>query len=252
MPQDATPSITHPRATFIDRLGAVLAGISILIWTAACAICALVALLFSPALGHRVHRIWGRGFCWIFGIRVEITGLENLAHPGGGILAANHQSLFDIPILASLPVDFRWVSKAEVGRIPLMGPVMRRMGCYFLRRNHSSQDLDTMRQVEEDLQRGTRILIFPEGTRTRTGAMLPFKRGAFRTSIHSGVPLYPIAISGSFAIAPPETFPARRGHLVHIDIAPGIRPPKDLAPDMILSSLTNEYRRILETMLSKR
>lgn len=150
------------------------------------------------------------------GIQVEFYGLDNLPK-SGVILAPNHESMFDILVMASIPYDFSWLSKEEVGRIPFIGQSMKAMGCFFVRRDRSGGDMNVMKELETAVRDGRSVLIFPEGTRTRTGELLPLKKGAFRTAQNAGVPLIPIAIQGTRAIAKPGELPTR-GHRVRVMI----------------------------------
>lgn len=223
----------------------LLSVIAALIWTGIIAILTLVAFLFSETAGHYFHRLWGRGCLWLLGVELDIEGADNIPPAGGLILAPNHESYFDIFVICSLPVNFKWVAKAEIRNIPLVGWAMRIMGCYFVRRDGSGKDLNVLKGVEAGLRTGGRILIFPEGTRTRTGELLPFKKGAFRTAQNAGVPLVPIAIQGTGRIAPPGKLPKKRGHRVGVRIAPPfkIEPGADLRPVM------DAYRAILLNLL---
>jgi len=173
--------------------------------------------IFFPRWGQKFQKLFGLGWIWLYEIKVTIIGRENLPLKSGCILAPNHESMFDIPLLCSIGHPLAWLSKEEVGKIPCVGWSMKAMGCYFVKRNRSGHDLNVMKEVEEGLRRGASVIIFPEGTRTRTGALLPLKKGAFKSAIHTGIPLIPIAISGSFSIAPPGQWPSR-GHSVTVRI----------------------------------
>lgn len=179
----------------------------------------LIALASLP--GYAIKREWGQFFhhlfgkagCWCMGIKVRFIGLENIPQGLGSILAPNHESIFDILVMASVPHDFSWVSKQEVGKIPFIGSAMRAMGCYFVRRDRSEHDFNIMAEVEDGLKQGRSVIIFPEGTRTRTGELLPFKKGAFRTAKQTGAPIIPVALTGTRKIAKPGELPTR-GHRV--------------------------------------
>jgi 1-acyl-sn-glycerol-3-phosphate acyltransferase len=197
--------------------------------------------------GQWTHWFFGKCWIWAFGIHVKAVGLENLPKRGEGmILVSNHESMIDIPLLASLPVDFRWVSKEEVGKIWFLGAAMRMMGCYFVKRNQSGHDINVMKEVEEGLKKGNSVLIFPEGTRTRTGELLPFKKGAFRAAINSGAPLVPIALSGTYEVAPPGKLP-QWGKTVRVRVGKPVR----FSSDRDIPSVMEEYKRILINLLAE-
>lgn len=201
---------------WLRRATAALAVIIASAWSLFCGALALLAFVFSRNWGFKVHRLWGRGCCWLIGIKVNFEGLENL--PDRGVLAPNHESLYDIVVLASLPIDFRWISKDSVRRIPFIGWTMIAMGCFFVKRDKSGHDLNVMKHVEDALHDGAVVVIFPEGTRSRSGELLPFKKGAFKTAVNAGVPLIPVAIKGTYSIAPPGKLPQKRGHRVTVTI----------------------------------
>ncbi|MBY0369395.1 1-acyl-sn-glycerol-3-phosphate acyltransferase [bacterium] len=203
-----------------------------------------VAFLFSEHWGHRLHRFWGCGICVLFGIRVQVEGLANL--PGGGsVLAPNHQSMFDMPILATLPTDFKWVSKEQLRSVPFLGWAMRSMGTYFVTRRNATQDAGTLKGAEQGLTDGARIVIFPEGTRSRDGGLLPLKKGAFRLAENAQVPLVPIAISGSFSIATPRHLPTRWGHSVTVRIGAPLSPQKGESTEAFQTRYLAELTRLL-------
>jgi 1-acyl-sn-glycerol-3-phosphate acyltransferase len=153
--------------------------------------------------------------------------------------------MFDIPLLCSLGHSLCWLSKEEMGKLPFVGWSMKAMGCFFVKRNRSGHDINVMKDVEDGLKRGASIVIFPEGTRTRTGKLLPFKKGAFKTAQNSGVPIIPIAITGTYQIAPPGQWPSR-GHSVTVRIGS----PMFFSPEETLESAQKRYRENLIKLLS--
>jgi len=227
---------------WILNLLSVLAAV---VWTGIVATLTLIAFIFSERTGHYFHRLWGKGILWLMGVDLTVEGQENIPAEGGLILAPNHESYFDIFVICSLPVNFKWVAKAELKNIPLIGWAMRIMGCYFVQRDGSSRDLNVLKGVEQGLRAGGRILIFPEGTRTRTGELLPLKKGAFRTAQNAGVPLIPIAIQGTGRIARPGQLPKRRGHKVGVRIGQPfvVKADEELRPSM------DSYRALLLKLL---
>lgn len=201
--------------------------------------------IFFPRVGQKMQQFFGWGWIWIYGIKVQYFGKENLPSQKGCILAPNHESMFDIPLLCSVGHPLSWLSKEEMRKIPCVGWSMKAMGCYFVKRNRSGHDLNIMKDVEEGLRRGASIVIFPEGTRTRTGSLLPLKKGAFKSAIHTGVPLIPIAISGTFSIAPPGKWPSW-GHSVTIRIGE----PLFFGPEESVEGAQKIYREKLIKLLS--
>lgn len=195
--------------------------------------------------GQKFHHAFGRVGLWCMGIKVEYIGLENLPQNGGAILAPNHESFFDILVLASVPYDFSWLSKEENGKIPGIGHAMRAMGCYFVKRDRSEHDANVMGDVEQGLISGRSVIIFPEGTRTRTGELLPFKKGAFRTAKQTGAPIIPIALTGTRDIAKPGELPTR-GHRVTARFGK----PFFVAKEAELPQTMKNFKEVLTNLLS--
>lgn len=185
-------------------------------WTVFMSTIAFTVTPFFPKFGFWCNRNFARGLCKLFGLKITYIGFEKLPKNSAVVLAPNHQSVFDIPVLASIPFPFRWISKIQVTKIPFLGRAMKAVGTYLVRRDQSGGDLHVMREVENGLKSGISVAIFPEGTRTRTGELLPFKKGAFRTAQNAGVPVLPIAILGTRPIAPPGKLPTGRGFRVTV------------------------------------
>jgi 1-acyl-sn-glycerol-3-phosphate acyltransferase len=119
--------------------------------------------------------------------------------PGKGpyVVVANHQSMLDILLLSHLPREMKWVAKEELFRIPWVGWMLRMTGDIPVRRGDPESGGDALARAKAYLARGMSVMIFPEGTRSTKGTMLPFKSGAFRLAIEAGVPILPIAVSGT-------------------------------------------------------
>lgn len=215
-------------------------------WLFSCTIALIAIPLFwiRPEWGQVCHRLFGSVNLWIMDIRVSVHGIENLAGSEGAILAPNHESLFDILVIASLPVQKAWVAKRQIKYIPFIGQVLQAMGSHFVTRTRSEKDIRVLGEVEEALQKGARIVIFPEGTRTRTGEMLPFKKGAFRTAMNAGVPLIPIALRGTFQIAQPGHLPTR-GHSVVMKIGKPMMANKDEKIEQYMERYKTELLQLL-------
>lgn len=132
--------------------------------------------------------------------------IEGEAPPGidrrGYVVVANHESQADPFLLSWLPWDMRWVAKEELFRPPVTGWAMRFGGDIPLRRGERESVGEMMRECERALAGGISVMMFPEGTRSRDGALLPFKDGAFQLAIRAGVPVLPVALAGTHAMRP--------------------------------------------------
>ena len=152
----------------------------------------------------RAQRNWAATVLKAAGVRVGVEGAEHIVPGVPQVLAANHASFFDIlALMASLPVDPKFIAKVELFRIPVFGWAMAAIGMVPLDRGNlkeafSAYELAARRIREERLP----VLVYPEGTRTRTGEMLPFKKGPFVLAIASAAPVVPIYVHGAFGIQP--------------------------------------------------
>ncbi len=154
-------------------------------------------------LPHRVARIWARSILGVSGIKVTINGLDNLIADRPVIYMVNHQSNFDIPVLLGrLPVQFRWLAKAELFRIPILGQGMRGSGYISIDRSNRKSAMQSLYRAADTIRDGTSVLIFPEGTRSPDGNLLPFKKGGFVLTVDAGVPVTPMTIHGTWSIMP--------------------------------------------------
>ncbi len=173
---------------------------------------ALIAALFRvPSRPGRIYdwstRDWSRWILAAAGTRVVIEHAERIPAGVPVIYACNHASMFDIWALsAALPGSVRFVAKAELARIPLFGAAMVRAGHVSIERENKAQALDAYRRAADTVRSGISTVVFPEGTRSRTGELLPFKNAPFGLAIASGVPLVPLFISGTFGILPKGGF----------------------------------------------
>ncbi len=113
------------------------------------------------------------------------------------VVVSNHQSMLDIFMLARLPREMKWVAKAELFRIPWIGWMFRLSGDIPVDRAAAQSGREAMARARRYLQGGMHVMLFPEGTRSRDGSLLPFKPGAFKLAIEAGAPVLPIAICGS-------------------------------------------------------
>jgi 1-acyl-sn-glycerol-3-phosphate acyltransferase len=157
-------------------------------------------------LPHRVARIWAASILRISGIKVKIRGLKNIDTSKSYIYMANHQSNFDIPVLSAyLPVQFRWLAKAELFKIPLFGLAMRRVGYIPIDRSDFRAAITSLKKAAETIRKGTSVIIFPEGTRSMDGQIREFKKGGFIMAIDSQIPIVPVVIYGTRAIMPKKT-----------------------------------------------
>ncbi|MFH1347590.1 MAG: lysophospholipid acyltransferase family protein [Candidatus Margulisiibacteriota bacterium] len=145
--------------------------------------------------------LWARFLAFFSGVKVKVSGLENIPRDKALILASNHQGAADILIvLACLPIRFRFAIKKELFKIPVFGLYLKKAGYFSIDRKMVLSAYRTVETIIKIIKEGESVLIFPEGTRTKTGELGRFKRGSLLAALKSGAPIIPIAISGSFNI----------------------------------------------------
>ncbi|HEV8456314.1 MAG TPA: lysophospholipid acyltransferase family protein [Gemmatimonadales bacterium] len=118
------------------------------------------------------------------------------------VVVSNHESFADILLISHLPWEMKWLSKAELFRIPIMGWMMWLAGDIPVKRGFGPSAAEAIERCRRVLSRRVSVMIFPEGTRSRTAELLPFKDGAFRLAIEAGVPILPLAVSGTRTALP--------------------------------------------------
>jgi len=192
----------------------------IIIGTTIFGLMAITASFFSRT-GNSVHgiaRMWGRSILWVSGIRTVTSGFIPDMRHRPYIYMSNHQSNFDIPVLYSaLPVQFRWLAKTELFRIPIFGRGMRGAGYISIDRSNRQSAFRSLAMAAEAIRNGTSVMIFPEGTRSTDGMLLPYKKGGFVMAVDAGVPIVPVVIAGTHAIMPKGRLLIRR-QWVHVHV----------------------------------
>jgi 1-acyl-sn-glycerol-3-phosphate acyltransferase len=175
--------------------------ILLLIQTIIVSTLALLAGLLDRS--HKVYfvltKVFSAPVLAIAGIKVKITGKENVVPKTPYVFVSNHVSLFDIPVLQRyVPNDFSFVFKKEIAWVPLFGWQMQLGPHIIIDRQNPEKAMKSIENAKKMLvHRKISVLLFPEGTRSKTGEMLPFKRGAFHLAAQVGFPIIPVTISGT-------------------------------------------------------
>jgi 1-acyl-sn-glycerol-3-phosphate acyltransferase len=158
----------------------------------------------------RAARSWARSALWAAGIEYRVIGLEQLPTDRPVVIASNHQSWFDIFLLAAvLPISVRFVAKKELRRVPLLGRAMRQAGHIYIDRQDRRAAFEAYEEASRVIRSGLSAVVFPEGTRSRTGDLLPFKKGPFVLAIAAQVPVVPAYCAGTFTLLPKGSFRLR-------------------------------------------
>lgn len=161
-------------------------------------------------------RAWARWILWASGTPVIVEGMENVRLDKPQIFAANHVSWYDVYALATvIPKRYRFVAKEELARIPIFGTAWKAAGHVSVNRRDRASAIASLESAGKLLHRdNSSVVIFPEGTRSPTGQLLPFKKGAFMLSLHTGVDIVPVAVLGTRRIQPKGGWRIRPGPII--------------------------------------
>jgi len=193
----------------------------VVLTTAFFSVIAIIASLFSRTgdFVHIIARIWARSILMASRVHVRVNGLSNIEPDKSYIYMANHQSNFDIPVLLGyLPVQFRWLAKAELFKIPMFGRAMLGAGYVKIDRFNQRSAFESISEAAQKMKNGVSVMIFPEGTRSKDGRIKSFKKGGFVMAVDSGVPIVPVIIRGTWPIMAKSSLRINRGD-VEMEIA---------------------------------
>jgi 1-acyl-sn-glycerol-3-phosphate acyltransferase len=173
---------------------------------------------------HRFTCAWASLYTWVNPLwPVTIRGRERIDPDTTYVFVANHLSLLDILVLFRLFTHFKWVSKLENFNVPFIGWNMRLNGYIPLRRGDKESVRKMMAASMRALESGSSIMMFPEGTRSRTGELQPFKPGAFDLALRTRSPILPIVVEGTHHALPKRGFVLRGRHPINITVLEPIR-----------------------------
>ncbi len=163
---------------------------------------------------NKLGRLWAIIHLKACGIRVSLDGIENLAEPPY-IFMSNHQSALDIfALLSSLPLSFKWIAKKELFLVPFLGWALKAGKNISLDRKHPRKALRAMNEAAHRIREGMNVVIFPEGTWSKDGNLLPFKKGGFSLALRTEAPIVPIGIWGTGILQPEGYFlPKQKGSI---------------------------------------
>jgi len=193
---------------------------------------ACFATLFdrSGELGVFAARSWARWILWSCGVTVEKHCEEAIDPTSTCVVMSNHTSGFDVvALIATLPQSFRFVAKRELVRVPFFGWGLWAAGHILIDRRDHERSVASLERAAGRIRSGVTVIIFPEGTRSRTGELGAFKSGGFHLAAHAGVPIQPVAVCGSAKITPPGSYRVHPGRIV-VRYRPAI-PTVGVSPD---------------------
>jgi 1-acyl-sn-glycerol-3-phosphate acyltransferase len=197
-------------------------------WFAAVALVApflilLVILTRNENFIYSPVRFFVRSGLAMVGVRIEVSGVERLDPAQTYIFTPNHQSLIEVPLFVTyLGRNPAYLGKKEVFKYPVFGYGIRLIGVVPVDRSNSPAAVESAKVATENLRRGKSYVVYPEGTRSRDGRMLPFKKGAFMMAMDAGVPVVPVTVSGATKIMPKgevKIFPSTVRITVHEPIS---------------------------------
>lgn len=221
----------------------------LLLWTVANFLGVVIVAPFDQQRASRwFGGMWGRGLLRAIPARLHIEGEDEFDRHQPYIIVSNHLSLVDIPILYGyLALDLKWVMKKEVRKIPVIGVGCALLGHIFLDRANHQAAIEELQRVKDNLQPGTSILFFPEGTRSRDGQLHAFKMGAFRLAKDLDLPILPVTIMGAQYLLPPDNIELRPGSAKMVIHAPI---PVERVRGVDPERLRDEARAIVASVLS--
>lgn len=201
--------------------------------------------------GYWPAHIWARICCALTLVRVRVSGRDNIDPHTSYVFVANHQGAYDIfAIYGFLNHNFKWMMKKGLRKIPAVGGACAIAGHIFVDNSSPAAIRQTMDKAERTLQGGMSLVVFPEGSRTFTGKMKPFHKGAFQLAMEFHLPVVPVTIDGAFKVMP-RTAKIPRWGTIDITIHPPVKAPADEADrrrvieesyEAVRSALPAEYR----------
>jgi 1-acyl-sn-glycerol-3-phosphate acyltransferase len=154
---------------------------------------------------------WAAAIMRAAGARVRVHGEERMRTGEPRVYVSNHVSWFDVFALASVLPRYKFVAKAELARIPIFGPGARAVGTVFIERENRKRAFDSYQVAAGQIREGAPVVVYPEGTRGKTYALRPFKKGPFVLAIAAGVPIVPTIVHGTIDVMPRGSWRIRSG-----------------------------------------
>lgn len=183
---------------------------------------------------------------------ISVTGRENVDPKATYLVMSNHQSHYDIAVIYYvLGTKIRMIAKRELFDIPVFGQALKAGGFISVDRDNRESAINSLGDAKRALEEGTSIWIAPEGTRSPTGELMPFKKGGFVLAVESGTPVLPVSIAGTREVLPAHGRRSRSGVEVYVTIHPPVDPKRwaDREPKSARDALLAEVRSAIESGL---
>ncbi len=179
----------------------------------------LLTVLFDRRLWllHKYSCFWASTYTWFNPYwRISIEGKEKIDARGVYIFVSNHQSLVDILVIYRTFIHFKWISKAELFRVPFAGWNMWANRYIPIKRGEKTSIIKMMEDAERTIQAGSSVMIFPEGTRSEDTRIINFKEGAFKLAKQSETSIIPVVLDGTGDALPPRGFVFKGKHAIRL------------------------------------
>jgi len=213
----------------VNRMRRLLSFLNLVFATIFLSIIAVILYPFDRK-GEKVNKIgrfWAIVHLKACGIKVSLEGLENISEPPY-IFMCNHQSVLDIfTLLSSLRLPFKWIAKKELFVVPFLGWALKSGRNISLDRKNPRKALKAMSEAARKIRDGMNVIIFPEGTWSKDGNLLPFKKGGFSLALRTGVPIIPVGIKGTGELQPEGCFIPREKGLIYVKIGEPVYTKKE-------------------------
>jgi 1-acyl-sn-glycerol-3-phosphate acyltransferase len=211
---------------------------------------AIAGLVTKEGCDVRLDR-WSANIVRNAGIRLHVTGEEHMLPHETYLVMSNHQSLYDIPVLFQVAgPNIRMITKEELFRVPIFGKALAAGGFISIDRSNRRAAIRSLDRARALLASGTHVWIAPEGTRSKTGKLLPFKKGAFYLALEAGLPILPVTVSGTRDALPAKGLRSQSGADVRVTIHAKIDPrPYAARGKEGRDALMEDARHIIESSL---
>jgi 1-acyl-sn-glycerol-3-phosphate acyltransferase len=181
---------------------------------------AISVIFFGPKIASIMGGVsWAKFVAFITPMFVKVYGRENVDKKQSYVVVSNHESQFDILMIYGwLGIDFKWVMKKELRKVPALGIACEKLEHIYIDRSNHLASLASLESAKKRIVNGTSVMFFPEGTRTSDGSLGVFKKGAFRMAMDLGIPILPVTIVGTRKILPTKTinvFPGKAKMIIH-------------------------------------
>jgi len=197
-------------------------------------------LVYQAVIMSEIIPIW----------KIRIEGREKASRKTTYVIISNHQSILDILLIDCLRYRFKWISKMENMKVPVLGWYLRMAGYLTVNRGNEESKADMLERALISLNKGNSIMIFPEGTRSLNREIGFFKRGAFLLALQAGVPILPVLIDGTSEILPRHGLIFRSGYNVHVKVLDPVLPAEFHTdnPDLLAARLNKIMKSELNNL----